>query len=235
MGKYLTNRGISSWPTSERPRERILRRGAQSLSVAELLAVCLGSGVAGEDAVGMARRLLTRFGGLDALLAATVEDLLQLHGLGDAKVALLKAIHELSMRNCEEEFAKPREQFADTDTVSRYIQKRIGHSDRELFGCLYLDSRHQLLSWVVLFYGSVDRAHVHAREVLKRGFELNAAALVLAHNHPSGVAEPSHADLLLTRELTELLQKVDIRVIDHIIVGRGCSVSLAHRGFIAAQ
>lgn len=232
MGKYLTNGPISNWPESEQPRERILLRGAQNLSVAELLAVCLGAGVAGEDAVVMARRLLKEFAGLHALQAAPVADLMRTHGLGRAKVAQLKAIHELGMRTGEEVLAKPGDGFLDADTVSRYIQQRIGQSERELFGCLYLDSRHQLLAWEVLFHGSIDRAHVHAREVLKRGIELNAAALVLAHNHPSGVAEPSQADLRLTQELTQLLKKVDIRVIDHIIVARGSSVSLATRGLL---
>jgi len=194
MRKYLTNRRISNWPISEQPRERILRYGGQHLSVAELLAICLGSGVPGEDAVGMARRLLKQFGGLEALLATAATDLLCTHGLGHAKVAQLKAIEELAMRKGEEELAKPRDAFADCQIVTRYIQNRIGHSERELFGCLYLDSRHQLLGWEVLFYGSVDRAHVHAREVLKRGIELNAAALVLAHNHRCLVRRDSGAN-----------------------------------------
>ena len=222
---------ISSWQFEEQPRQRLLQRGAEHLAVAELLAICIGSGQAGENAVSMARRLLAQFGSVDALLAASAQQLLACRGLGEAKVAQLKAIHELAIRNSEAQLTRP-EAFADVNAVSRYIQRRIGQRQREVFGCLFLNTRHQLVAWEELFLGSIDRAHVHAREVLRRAMDLNAAAVVLGHNHPSGVAEPSHADLTITKELSDLLAKVDVRVLDHIIVTRGDTVSLASRGLI---
>jgi len=219
------------WCDAERPRERLLQAGAQHLSVAELVALCLGSGVRGEDAHAVAQRLLNQFGGIDALLAASPERLLACYGLGLAKVALLKAIHELTVRHSFASLELPGA-LTDAHAVGRYIRRRIGHLEREVFGCLFLDTRHRPLRWEELFFGSVNRAHVHSREVLKRGIELNAAALVLGHNHPSGIAEPSAADLNLTRELKDLLARVDIIVLDHIIVSPLGWVSLASRGLL---
>jgi len=226
--KLLRSNG---WQNDERPRERLLRAGAQHLSLAELIAVCLGTGAVGEDAFALARRLLDEFGGLNALLAAAPERLLACYGLGAAKVAVLKSVHELTVRHAYEQLSKPPA-LTDVNAVSRYIRRRIGHREREVFGCLFLDTRHRPLCWEELFLGSVNRAHVHCREVLKRGIELNAAALILGHNHPSGIAEPSSADLSLTRELTDLLARVDIVVLDHIIVAPGDAVSLAARGLL---
>lgn len=215
----------------QRPRERLLRVGADHLTEPELVALCLGSGVRGEPAVNVAKRLLSQFGSLGALLAATPERLLACHGLGAAKVAVLKAVYELTVRDSEEALTAPAA-LTDARAVSRYIRRRIGYREREVFGCLFLDTRHRPIRWEELFLGSVNRAHVHSREVLKRGIELNAAAVVLGHNHPSGVAEPSGADLSLTRELKDLLARVDIVVLDHIIVSPADSVSLASRGLI---
>lgn len=215
----------------ERPRERLLRNGAQHLSSTDLIAVCFGSGVAGESAQQLAERLIRHFGSPLALLAASTEKLLACHGLGHARVAQLKAVHELACRNDEYALVKA-DPLQDVAAVSRYIRRRIGHRERETFACLFLDTRYRPISWEELFWGSVNRAHVHPREVLKRGIELNAAALVLAHNHPSGVAEPSQADLQLTRELKDLLRRVDIEVIDHVIVSPHTSVSLAARGLL---
>jgi DNA repair protein RadC len=239
MQGYLEMRSTTStklvppgeWQNDERPRERLMQAGAQHLSSAELLAVCLGTGVAGEDAYALARRLIDEFGGLTALLAAAPERLLTCYGLGVAKVAVLKSVHEITVRQDFERLCMPRG-LTDVDAVSRYIRRRIGHREREVFGCLFLDTRHRPLCWEDMFLGSVNRAHVHSREVLKRGIELNAAALIIGHNHPSGVAEPSGADLSLTRELKDLLARVDIIVLDHIIVAPGASVSLASRGLL---
>lgn len=218
---------------AERPRERLLRNGAQSLAAAELVAICLGAGVSGEDGLQLAQRLITQFGSPLALLAASHEKLLACRGLGVARVAQLKAVYELACRH-DEYLVAQADPLQDVHAVSRYIRRRIGHRERETFACLFLDTRHRPICWEELFLGSVNRAHVHPREVLKRGIELNAAALVLAHNHPSGNAEPSQADLNLTRELKDLLFRVDIEVIDHVIVSPTTSVSLAARGLLGA-
>ena len=222
---------ITRWQEDERPRERLLRHGPETLSTAELLALCLVSGSQGEDAVRLSRRLLEAFGGIGTLLGAQVSALTKFRGVGQAKAAQIKAIHELMARDVEAGLAKG-ERFNDPQSVSRYLRKRIGHSPREVFACLYLNSKHELLSFEIMFNGSIDRAHVHPREVLRRGIVLNAAAIILAHNHPSGVSEPSQADIFLTKELTNLLRQVDIRVLDHFVVCARNTVSLAARGLI---
>lgn len=213
------------------PRERLLHGGAQRLLDSDLLALCLGSGTSNESVLPMAERLLRQFGGLDALLGAPEHRLLACHGLGKAKVALLKAVNEIMRRQEEAELAKPAA-LTDTGVVLRYVRRQIGHQERELFGCLYLDTRHRPIRWEILFMGSINRAHVHAREVLKRGLELNAAAVILAHNHPSGSAEPSSADVQLTLELKKFLHYVDIAVLDHLVVTAHTGVSLAARGLL---
>jgi DNA repair protein RadC len=182
----------------------------------------------------MSHRLLQQFGGLEGLLAAPSEILLDCHGLGVAKAALLKAVYELMKRSDETQLAQPQP-LSDANVVARYVRRRIAHCRREVFGCLFMDTRHRPISWEILFTGTLNRAHVYSREILKRGIDLDAAAIVLAHNHPSGVAEPSHADIALTRELRDLLARIDIVVLDHIIVAPGSSaVSLATRGLMGA-
>lgn len=218
---------------AERPRERLLLSSAEPLSNAELLALCLGSGPAGENAVSLAKRLLAEFGGLEGLLSASPDALLACHGMGNAKVAIIKAVQELMRRSDESALHLP-DALTDAVTVGRYVRRRISHLQREVFGCLFLDTRHRPISWEILFKGTLNRAHVHGREVLKRAIELNAAAVVLGHNHPSGVAEPSAADLALTRELRDLLARIDVAVLDHIVVAPGVSVSMASRGLMGA-
>ena len=218
-------------PQADLPRERILTHGAAVCSTTELLAACLGTGVAGEDAIALAARLLKDFGSLDELLTAPHSALIACHGLGGAKVCRLLAMHELAMRQAEQRM-QSQDVFTDVQAVCRYLQRRIGHARREIFGCLYLDSRHRLLVWEALFYGSVNRAHVHTREVLQRGLELNAAAVILSHNHPSGNAEPSQADINLTTELVDLLKRVDIEVLDHVVVSPNGTTSFATRGLM---
>ena len=162
---------------------------------------------------------------------APIPRLLEVKGLGPARVARLKAVQEMRLRTLEMH-ATQTPKFVDVGAAARYLQQRIGFESRELFACLFLNVRHQLLHWEVLFKGSVNKAHVHPREVLRRALELNAAAVILSHNHPSGVAEPSQADILLTRELRGLLQRIDVSVLDHIIVARSHYVSLAERGLL---
>ncbi len=224
--------GIRGWSKRYRPRERLLLDGAVHLSAAELLGVCIGSGRPGADAVWLGQHLLNTFGDVRSVLAAEPRELLAVPGLGAATVARFKAIHELQCRSAEDEIRDEGFSFSDVSTVSEYLQRRLGHFEREVFGCLFLDTRYRLLGFEPLFLGSVNRTHVHAREVLKRGLSLNSAALILAHNHPSGNAEPSHADLKITRELKDLLARVDIQVLDHIVVARDTWVSLAARGLL---
>lgn len=224
----------SDWAVMDQPRERLFKAGAQSLSDAELIALCLGTGGTGEDAVSLGRRLLAEHGGIGGLLHASPRRLLMSRGLGYARVALLKAIVELQARQAEATL-RQRPAFADAGAAGTFVSARIGYCEREVFGCLFLDSRHRLLGWDELFLGSINRAHVHAREVLRRAMEYNAAAVVLAHNHPSGNAEPSQADLHITRELESLLEKVDISVLDHLVVAGSGWVSLAARGLISRQ
>ena len=222
---------ISGWPIEDQPRRRIAKFGAEQLSTAELLGICLGSGLRGEDAVSMARRLLTQFGSLRKLLLSPITHLNGVRGLGPAKIAVLKAVAELGARGAESELADARN-FSQSQDVANYLQQRLGYQPRENFACLFLSVRLDLIAFEVLFRGSVDHAHVHAREILRRGLELNAGAVILAHNHPSGVAEPSQSDVALTRELVDLLARIDIRVVDHIVVSPRQYVSFAARGLL---
>ncbi len=218
-------------PVSERPRERLLGSGPGALSDAELLAVCLGTGDGRRNALALARDLLETFGGLRSLLHAPAGRLTRQRGLGPARVAMLKAVLALGERQAQAGIAH-RPLLGDSGAVRAYLQHKLGGLEREVFGCLFLDARHRLLGFEPLFYGSVDRASVHPREVLKRALEHNAAALVLAHNHPSGHPEPSPSDLRLTEELVALLRQIDVRVLDHVVVGHGATVSMAERGLL---
>ena len=222
---------IASWVAEEQPRARLSRYGAAQMSTAELLAICLVSGVPGEDAVQMSRRLLHEFGGIEELLAAPLERLLDARGVGLAKASQIKAIQELGTRLTEAELAKAQ-RFEDPTAVSQYLRKRLGHLPHEAFACLFLSAKHQQLSFEILFHGSIDRTHVHAREILRRGLEVNAAAVIFCHNHPLGNAEPSQADIALTRSLADLLAQVEIRLLDHLVVSARSWVSLQMRGLI---
>jgi DNA repair protein RadC len=222
---------LRAWPPEEQPRERLLRHGVRALSDAELLAVCLGSGDGRLDAVSFARQLLGDFGGLRTLLHAAPARLARVRGLGPARIALLKAVVGLAQRHAEAAIVD-RPLLTDTAAVRHFLQQQLGGYEREVFACLFLDTRHHLIGFEMLFFGSVDRASVHPREVLKQALACNAAAVVLAHNHPSGNAEPSPSDVRLTEELRALLLQIDVRVLDHIVVGHGTAVSLAERGLI---
>jgi DNA repair protein RadC len=221
----------AGWQGGEPPRERLLRAGAGALSDAELLAVCLGTGDGRVDVLAFAERLLQTFGGLRALLAAPPRRLAAVRGLGPARVALLKAVLVLGERQAEAGIAD-RPLLSDTRAVRLYLQHKLSGYEREVFACLFLDTRHRLIGFEALFLGSVDRASVHPREILKQALAHNAAAVVLAHNHPSGNPEPSPSDLRLTEELQRLLMQIDVRVLDHVVVGHGATVSLAERGLL---
>jgi DNA repair protein RadC len=222
---------ITDWPADERPREKLLQRGAASLSDAELLAIFLRTGVSGKTAVDLARELLGDFGGLRALLEADRAAFCRGVGLGEAKYAQLQATLEIARRHLLEGL-KRGDPLTSPDATRDYLRARLRGYPHEVFACLFLDNRHRVIEVEELFRGTIDGASVHPREVVRRALAHNAAAVIFAHNHPSGVAEPSGADERITRRLKEALALVDVRVLDHLIVGDGPIVSLAERGLL---
>lgn len=222
---------ITDWPARERPRERLLELGPAALSDAELLAIFLRTGVSGKSAVDLARELLERFGGLRPLLESSRDAFCAAQGLGDAKFAQLQAVLEMSRRHLAATLERGSA-LESPGAVRRYLASRLRHEPREVFACLFLDNRHRVIRFEELFFGTIDAASVYPREVVKRALALNAAALILAHNHPSGVAEPSLADQQITRRLIDALALVEVRVLDHMVVGDGEVVSFAERGLI---
>jgi len=220
---------ITDWPVAERPREKLLHRGPQALSDAELLAIFLRTGLPGKTAVDVARELLGEYGGLRALLEADRRAFCRAGGLGPAKYAQLQAVLEMGRRHLYETLQRGDALGSPADT-RRFLLARLRDYPHEVFACLFLDNRHRIIEFSEMFRGTIDGTSVHPREVVKHALALNAAAVIFAHNHPSGVAEPSHADLHLTRRLKDALGLVEIRVLDHIVVGDGYSVSLAERG-----
>ena len=222
---------IRDWPAGERPREKLLRHGPGMLSDAELLAIFLRTGLRGKTAVDLARELLAAFGSLRALLDADRTAFCAHAGLGDAKFAQLQAILEMARRHLQEQLSR-EDALENPDTTRRFLTARLRHLPHEVFACLFLDNRHRVIAFEELFRGTIDGASVHPREVVRRVLHFNAAAVILAHNHPSGVPEPSRADVQLTRRLVDALALVDVRVLDHFIVGEGSGVSFAERGLI---
>lgn len=223
--------GIRQWPADERPREKLLARGAEALSDAELLAIFLRTGVAGRTAVDLARDLLTRFGSLRGLLTADRRRACEAPGLGDAKYCQLQAALEIA-RRFYGETAGPGTVLGTPTQVRDMLVARLRDRPHEVFACLFLDNRNRLIAYRELFRGTIDGATVHPREVVREALERGAAAVIFAHNHPSGVAEPSAADHAITRRLREALALVDIRVLDHMVIGDGQAVSFAERGLI---
>ena len=222
---------IRDWPVAERPREKLLELGAASLSDAELLAIFLRTGVSGKSAVDLARHLLAQFGSLRSLLEAKQAVFSQHPGLGPAKFAQLQAVLEMGRRHLAERL-RSDSVLENPVAVRDYLKALLRHEPHEIFGCLFLDSRHRVLGFEALFQGTIDNATVYARQVVKRALAYNAAALILCHNHPSGSAEPSMADRKLTKLLQKALEVVDVRVLDHIIVGDGDPLSMAEYGWI---
>lgn len=222
---------ITDWPEAERPREKLLSRGAGALSDAELLAIFLRTGVKGRTAIDIGRELIGRYDGLRGLVNADSRQLVQEEGLGPAKIALLQAALELGHRCLQQELVREGA-IADVASCQRYLLQKMRDYRREVFSVLFLDVRHQVIKLEDLFFGTLDCASVHPREVIRRALELNAAAVIFAHNHPSGVAEPSRADVDITRRLKEGLALVDIQVLDHFVVGDQDCISLASRGLM---
>ncbi|WP_085685896.1 MULTISPECIES: DNA repair protein RadC [unclassified Pseudomonas] len=222
---------IRDWPAAERPREKLLEQGSGSLSDAELLAIFLRTGVSGKSAVDLARHLLSQFGSLRALLEADLGAFSEQLGLGPAKFAQLQAVLEMGRRHLAERM-RQKTALENPQVVRDYLKAMLRHEPHEVFGCLFLDSKHQVLTFEALFRGSIDNTAVHPREVVKRSLANNAAAVILCHNHPSGNTDPSQADRLLTKRLQKALELIDVRVLDHFIVGDGEPLSMAECGWM---
>jgi DNA repair protein RadC len=222
---------VKDLPADARPREKLLSRGAAALADAELLALLLRTGIAGTGVLQLAQSLLDRFGGLAGLLHADVQSLKSIKGLGPAKRAELAAVLEIARRVLAERLAE-RPGFEQPQAVKDYLRLQLAALDHETFGVMFLDAQHRLLVFETLFRGTLTHTAVHPREVAKRALALNAAAVVLAHNHPSGLAEPSRADELITQSIRQALQLVEVQVLDHVVVGRNGTVSFAQRGLL---
>jgi len=222
---------IRDWPLAERPREKLLERGAHALSDAELLALLLGSGTRGLSAVELARTLIADFGSLRSLLAADGPQALARAGVGPARYAVMQAALELTRRHFREAL-RLGPALAAPELTRTFLQAQLRDRPYEVFCCLYLDNRHRLIAFEELFRGTIDRAGVHPREVLRQTLLHNAAAVIFAHNHPSGVLEPSQADELITRRLKEALALMDVRVLDHFIIGDGQCYSFSEHGLL---
>ena len=222
---------ITDWPRDERPREKLLLKGAEALTDAELLAIFLRTGTPGKSAVDLARNLIAQHQGLAPLLSADRNSFCRNPGLGDAKFCQLQAVLEMGRRYLKERVSN-RDLFQSADDTRAYIQSHLAGKPNEIFACLFLDTQHRLIEYRELFQGTIDSAQVHPREVVRTALMLNAGAVILAHNHPSGVAEPSRSDELITEKLKQALGLIEVRVLDHVIVGAGEITSLAERGMI---
>lgn len=217
---------ITDWPAAERPREKLLQQGAAALSDAELLAIFLRTGVRGKSAVDLARELLSSFNGLKALLETEHKKFCQAQGLGDAKYAQLQAVLEMSRRYLQSGGQRGNV-MSNPQLVKDYLSLRLKHYSREVFACLFLDAKNRIISCHELFFGTINAATVHPRVVVVQALTENAAAVIFAHNHPSGVAEPSESDKQITQQLKDVLGILDIRVLDHIIIGDQNTFSFA--------
>jgi DNA repair protein RadC len=222
---------ITDWPADERPREKLLQKGVQYLSDAELLAIFLRVGVTGKSAVDLARDLLTQFGSLSNIFKASVTEINAVHGMGDSKYCQLQAIFEMSRRALAEEI-KHQDALSSPEKVSDYLRLKLGGQEREVFVVLFLDAQNRVQSQETLFEGTLTQTSVYPREVVKRALYHNAASVIFAHNHPSGIAEQSRADELITQALKKALDLVDIRVLDHFIVAGNQTMSFAERGLL---
>ena len=220
--------GISDWPPEERPRERLLAHGAAALSDAELLAVVLRTGIRGKSAVELGRDLLTRFKGVAGILGANLSGV---KGLGPAKRAQFEAAMEL-VRRCLAADLQAASALTSPGAVRDYLRLAIATREHEVFVCLWLDAQHRVIDIQELFRGTLTQTSVYPREIVKAALKANAAAVIFAHNHPSGAAQPSQADELLTRNLKEALALVEVKVLDHFIVAGNQAISFAERGLL---
>ncbi len=222
---------IAHWPVLERPREKLLHHGAKTLSDAELLAIFLRTGTRGKTAVDVARGHLLKYGNLRSILNLSLADLRGLSGVGEATAALLIAALELSKR-CAYDKLDRDGCINNPADVAEYLMHELRDRQQEVFSVMLLDNRHQVIKYLELFFGTINGATVHPREVVKTALAYNAAAIIVAHNHPSGIAEPSQSDASITIKLREALQLVDVKLLDHIVIGDGEYVSLSDRGLM---
>ena len=222
---------ITDWPINERPREKLLTQGSTALSDAELLAIFLRTGTRGKTAVDLARELLNEFGGLRSLLLADQKVFCAKHGLGIASFVQLQAVLEMAKRHLLEVLQR-HTVLSSPAEVRDYLKAQLRDYQREVFLCLFLDTQHRVICSEELFQGTIDASSVYPREVVQRALGLNAAAVIFAHNHPSGINEPSQADQRITLRLRDALALVDIRVLDHMIIGDGPVLSMAERGLL---
>lgn len=222
---------IRDWPADERPREKLLERGAESLTDAELLAIFLRTGVTGKSAVDLSRELLDRFGGLSKLYLADQQQICDAPGLGPAKYAQLKAVMEMARRALKEDMLSG-DALTSPGAVRRYLSLLLKDKPHEEFWAVFLDAQNRVTQAEMLFRGTLTQTSVYPREVVKRALAHNAAGVILAHNHPSGLAEPSQADRLLTQTLKQALALVDVRVLDHFVVAGAGGLSFAETGML---
>lgn len=222
---------MEGWPLGERPREKLLSKGVSSLSDAELLAVLLQTGIQGKTSLDIARDMLCRYGGLVGLMAADRNSLTEIAGVGAAKAARFVAMKELSQRHMLEGI-QSKDVLTSSSATRDYLRAKFRDCESEIFSCLFLNNQHHVVKLEELFRGTIDGAAVYPREVVKRCLHHNAAAVILAHNHPSGVAEPSQADIAITNKLRIALQTIDVRVLDHLVIGDAMVVSFAERGLL---
>jgi DNA repair protein RadC len=222
---------ITDWPAAERPREKLLELGASALSDAELLAIFLRVGVVGKSAVDLARDLLTRFGSLTGIFAASQTDLSQVHGIGASKYVQLQAIFEMSRRALNEKM-QVKDMLSSPQQVRDFLCLKLGGLSREVFVVLFLDAQNRMTTSEEMFSGTLTQTSVYPREVVKKALHHNAASVIFAHNHPSGIAKPSQADELITKQLKQALALVDVRVLDHFIVAGNTTFSFVERGLL---
>ena len=222
---------IKQWPEKSRPREKLLDQGAESLSDSELLAIFLRTGIPGLDAVGLAQSILVKFGSLNSLFSATKTEFCEVPGLGQAKYAQLQAVLEMSRRYLLETVDK-KQILTSPDAIRTFLLSKMQNLTQEQFAVIWLDSQHRMIKFETLFKGTIDSAAVYPREVVKSALSHQAAAAILVHNHPSGVAEASTADRIITDRLVDAMQLIDVKVLDHFIVGQGIVVSFAERGWL---
>jgi len=222
---------ITDWPEQERPREKLLQQGVTVLSDAELLAIFLRVGVVGKSAVDLARDLLSKFGSLNGIFSASLAEIGEVHGMGTSKFVQLQAIFEMSRRALSEEMQE-RDVLSSPKQVRDYLCLKLGALTREVFMVLFLDAQNRVLAQESMFEGTLTQTSVYPREVVKRALHHNAASVIFAHNHPSGIAQQSRADELLTTALKQALALVDVRVLDHFIVAGNNTLSFAERGLL---
>lgn len=222
---------IKDWPSQERPRKRLLQQGAKALSDAELLAIFLRTGTRNLSAVDLARQLLTDFGNLSQLLQASKTEFCAAQGLGEAKFTQLQAVMEMARRIQADALSQGRTITQAADAAD-FLIAELGHRPAEVFGALFLDTKHHILAFEELFHGTIDHTSVHPRELIRRVMHHNAARIILAHNHPSGDTTPSQADITLTKSLKNALAMLDVRLLDHLVIGKKSFCSLAEHGFL---